>query len=72
VQARLGDEVRLRRSRAGLSQEALAQLSGLHRTYISDVERGRKSISVKTLCALANALQVRPHVLIAAAERDDG
>jgi len=44
----------------GLSQEALAELADLHRTYISSVERCERNITVDTIDRLANALDVKP------------
>jgi transcriptional regulator with XRE-family HTH domain len=54
---RLGD---LRRAR-GLTQEALADKAGIHRTFLARVENGRTSIAVDRLLALADALGVRIH-----------
>ncbi|MHB8391473.1 MAG: helix-turn-helix domain-containing protein [Acidobacteriaceae bacterium] len=46
------------RSEKGLSQEAIADRAGLHRTYISQIERGLKSPSLKSLEQIANALGI--------------
>lgn len=57
------------RAARGLSQEALATRSGLHRTYISILERGLRSPTLETIAALAKALNRLPHALVLAAER---
>lgn len=53
-----GSSLREKRSSAGLSQEALAIHAGLDRTYVSDVERGNRNISLKNIYALARALNI--------------
>jgi transcriptional regulator with XRE-family HTH domain len=55
--------VRKYRTAKGYSQEVLAEKSGLHRTYISAVERGRRSIALENIQHIADALSVETHVL---------
>lgn len=54
---------RHRRSR-GLSQEGLAALAGLDRTYVSSCERGLRNVTIETLAGLGRALRVPPSILI--------
>lgn len=56
------------RAASGKSQEELAALAGVHRTYISDIERGRKSPTLDVIAALAQALGTKANTLIARAE----
>ena len=58
-----GKKVRDYRLERGFSQEKLAELSNLHRTYISAVERGVRSISLANIQRLAEALEIKPHQL---------
>lgn len=64
----LGQVIRRHRTLAGFSQEELAARSGLHRTYISFLERGIKSPTVEALSRLGDALDVRASQLLAEAE----
>ena len=64
-----GEVVRMRRRMLGLSQEALAQRSGLHRTYISEIERGLKSPSLRAALGIASALDVNLSTLVRRAEK---
>ncbi len=52
------------RYQKGLTQEKLAELSGLHRTYISAVERKRRNISLENIEKIANALEVEAYLLL--------
>ncbi|MBE9216384.1 helix-turn-helix transcriptional regulator [Plectonema cf. radiosum LEGE 06105] len=54
----LGREIQRRRSEKGWSQEYLAENTGLHRTYISQLERGLKSPSIRVLNHITGALGV--------------
>ena len=56
---RLGLHIREIRKQAGISQENLGFLCGLHRTYIGAIERGERNPTVLTLEKIANALKVR-------------
>lgn len=58
VLVRFGVRLREVRLGAGVSQEKLADLAGLHRTYVSSVERGLRNISLENIDRLAAALGV--------------
>lgn len=58
-----GNRVREVRQQAGLSQEDLAHLASLDRSYIGGVERGERNVSLVNIHKIANALNVRPEVL---------
>ncbi|HEU4905564.1 MAG TPA: helix-turn-helix transcriptional regulator [Solirubrobacterales bacterium] len=69
----LGEAIRTRRGEIdGLSQEGLADLAGMHRTYVSEIERGLRNPSFRNLFKLATALEVPLSDLIAQAERSAG
>ena len=57
---RLANAVRLRRNDLDISQEDLARMSGLHRTYVGAIERGERNVSLATLEVLAEGLGVDP------------
>lgn len=56
IKQRLGDQLKIVRLKKGLTQEQLAELSGLHRTYIGSVERGERNITVKNLYKILLAM----------------
>ena len=56
IRERFGFAVRVRREELGLTQEDLAEKAGIHRTYLSDVERGSRNLSLINIERLALAL----------------
>lgn len=58
-----GKQVKFYRLKANLSQEKLAEKCGLHRTYISSVERGERSISLANIEKIATALEIEIYKL---------
>ena len=60
IQARLGSNVRRLREAKGWSQEDYADRAGIHRTYVSDIERGRRNPTVTVVEKLAKPLGVEP------------
>jgi len=69
VEQAFGRVVQARRSELEISQEELGFRSGLHRTFISQLERGVKSPSLRSLIAIARALETKADVLVHEAER---
>ena len=59
-----GERVRARRQALGLSQEALAARSGVHWTFLGQVERGRRNLNLHNLLKLAAGLGVDPGELV--------
>ena len=58
VQVRFGERLRAIRQKHGISQERLAELAGLHRTYVSSIERGERNVSLVNIERLAAALGI--------------
>ena len=63
IQVQFGKVVRRLRQRRKLSQEKLAELAGLHPTYLGRIERGRQNISLANIGKIARALRVKPREL---------
>lgn len=51
------------RNQKGLSQETFAEMSGLHRTYISSIEREKRSIALENVQKIADALNIDTYLL---------
>lgn len=58
IQIRFGIQVREQRTSLGLSQEKLAEICDLDRTYIGGIERGERNVSLKNIQSIAIALKV--------------
>jgi transcriptional regulator with XRE-family HTH domain len=58
VRERFGYAVKVCRDELGLTQEALAHKAAIHRTYLSDIERGTRNVSLVNIELLARALEV--------------
>ena len=57
------ENVRRYRMKKNISQEVLAERAGLHRTYISAIECGRRSIALENIQRIAEALEVETYLL---------
>jgi transcriptional regulator with XRE-family HTH domain len=60
VFGRFGRRLRWLRQQRGYSQEELAELAGLHRTYVGGIERGERNVSLENIWRLGDALDVSP------------
>jgi len=58
-----GTNLRKYREEKNISQEKFAEMAGLHRTYISDVERFQRSISLNNVQKIADALEIETYKL---------
>jgi transcriptional regulator with XRE-family HTH domain len=55
---KVGERIRRLRKEKGLSQERLAELSGLHMNYVGQVERGEKNLTLETLEKIVSGLDI--------------
>jgi len=58
IKTKFGAKVRKRRLAKGLSQEAFADICGLHRTYVGAIERGERNVSLENIEKIAKALGI--------------
>lgn len=66
------NNVKKYRTERGLSQEAFAEKAGLHRTYISAVEREKRSIALENIQKIADALEIETYLLFIDIEKKKG
>jgi transcriptional regulator with XRE-family HTH domain len=68
LQLTVGRNLRAYREAQGLSQEAFADVLGVHRTYMGGVERGERNLTLKSVERIAQRLDLDPLVLLQPAE----
>ncbi len=61
---KIGDNIRAARKRMGYSQEEFADIAGFSRSYYTEVETGKRNISILNLIKIIEALKVNPNELI--------
>lgn len=64
LQKILGRNLRRYREERGLSQEAFADVLGVHRTYMGGIERGERNLTLKSVERIADGLEVAPLSLL--------
>jgi transcriptional regulator with XRE-family HTH domain len=69
IRERFGFAVKDRREQLGLTQEDLAHRAGIHRTYLSDIERGSRNVSLINIERIAAALALAVSELFQFVER---
>lgn len=62
-----GDAIRAERKKLRVSQEDFAELCGVHRTYLGQLERGEKNLSFSNVLRVARAFRLKPSALLAKA-----
>jgi transcriptional regulator with XRE-family HTH domain len=69
ISGKFGQVIRLVREQQGISQEKLAELAEIDRTYVSMIERGKRHPTLEVADRIANALSMRLSEVIRRAER---
>jgi transcriptional regulator with XRE-family HTH domain len=72
TQIAFGKALREFRASAGVSQDALAARAGMNRTYVGDIERGERNVSIVNQQKLAKALDVKLSLIVAEMEKHLG
>lgn len=70
IKLKVGRAIRKHRQLLNLSQEDLGAIVGIHRTYVSEVENGRRNIGIVNLYKIAKALKISLSELMKEAEKD--
>lgn len=71
IRVRFGKTLRRLRKNQGVSQEAFAAKCDLHRTYISDIERGERNVSLENIEKIASVLNVQVSELFREVEKEN-
>lgn len=66
-----GEQLRELRLASGYSQEELAHRAGLDRTYVSSCERGRRNLTLEAIVKFADALSVKPSLLLSNLDKSE-
>lgn len=69
LQRRVGDHLRRIRLARGYSQEAFAEIVGVHRTYMGGLERGERNLTLRSLERIAETLEMDPLDLLKPSRR---
>jgi transcriptional regulator with XRE-family HTH domain len=69
LREKFGAAVRARREDLGFSQEQLAELAGMHRTYVGSIERGERNVSLENIVKLCEALRIKPSSLMGSLDK---
>ena len=64
LQKAVGRNLRAYRLERGLSQEALAEVLGVHRTYMGGIERGERNLTLKSVERMAQQIGIDPRALL--------
>ena len=68
LQRTVGRNLRAYRNARGLSQEAFAEVLGVHRTYMGGVERGERNLTLKSVERIAEKIEVEPLALLSSSD----
>lgn len=72
IQILFGQAIRKFRTQKQISQEAFADMCSLHRTYISDIERGLRNVSIENIEKMAKALDMKISDIFKEVENNEG